>query len=240
MAQQQKPIQEWPNDVFTLGLFSYQLDGWADLIEGKGDKRDQVQEQVFSLLTEREIPDVKIKKRIARPTYFSPLERRKYLVTSTAPGASTAIYIGEHGKDLFVSWRTFVKPVLNWILLLAIFGISSSISFLIFVAALIFLQSNGFGYFGNVFLGALQSGFVAFVMSLVAQIALILFLGAQIKEYLFAYFFVEPTYFDIDDVTAMGLAAHDSILRALDKAGIESANLRLKRDFKTNRRGDTV
>jgi hypothetical protein len=62
----------------------------------------------------------------------------------------------------------------------------------------------------------------------------------QMKRYSLAYFFVEPTYFDADDITAMGLAVHSSILRALDIVGIESAKLRLKQDFKTNRRGDSV
>ncbi len=202
---QSRSTQEWPNNTFTLGLFSYQLDGWADLIEGKGDKQDQVQNQVFSILTERNMPDVEVTKKIAKPSSFSSVEQRKYIVTSTAPGVSTAIYIGAHGKDLFVSWRTFIKPVVNSTLLLFIFCIAVSISFLVSSTRFLSTLTDRYSYSGNPFAEALLTGFLTFIACVIIPITIIAFLGMQIKKYSLAYFFVEPTYFNSDDITAMSL-----------------------------------
>jgi hypothetical protein len=51
----------------------------------------------------------------------------------------------------------------------------------------------------------------------------------------FRYFYVEPNLFDADDITAMSLSAHKSLIRALDKAGIDASKLRLKQSFKGGR-----
>jgi len=55
-----------------------------------------------------------------------------------------------------------------------------------------------------------------------------------------AYFFIEPNVFDAEDITAMSLSVHKSVLRALDSAGIDSSKLRLKQDFKGGRRDQVV
>jgi hypothetical protein len=55
-----------------------------------------------------------------------------------------------------------------------------------------------------------------------------------------AFFFIEPNIFDAEDITAMSLSTHKSILRALDTTGIDITKLRLKRDFKGGRLGETV
>lgn len=46
--------------------------------------------------------------------------------------------------------------------------------------------------------------------------------------------------FDAEDITAMGLSVHKTIIRCLDTAGIDISKLRLKRDFKGGRRDETV
>jgi hypothetical protein len=223
--------QDWnTNSVFTLGLFSYPLDGWADLIEGQGGKEEKVRKDVFDSLVEREMPEIKVEKKFAKPKVIGSSEQRKFLVTSTAPGASTMVYVAKHGKDLFVTWRTFIKPVLNWKVLAGMVGVAWILGSLAFFVAL----------FNTRFITAFQTSFTIGVALIILQIIILLILGAQIKGYSLAFFFVEPTYFDVDDITAMSFSAHYSILRALDKAGIDTTKLRLKREYKTNRRGDTV
>lgn len=237
---QSKINQAWPDDKFIVGgLFNYQFDAWADLIEGKGEQLDQVQEQVFLLLAERKMRGVTVKKKIAQSNKTLG-GYRKYIVASTEPGVNTAIYIGAHGKDLFVSWRAFIKPILNSTLLERMLWITAIISFSVSITRFINIISDLDNYFGNPLMEASGIAFSVFITSLIIEIAIILFVGAQTKGYALAYFFVEPTYFDADDITAMSFAVHYSILRALDIVGIESAKLRLKQNFKTNRRGDSV
>ena len=50
----------------------------------------------------------------------------------------------------------------------------------------------------------------------------------------------EPSLFDAEDITAMNLSIHKSLLRALDQGGIDSSRLRLKGEFHSGRRRDTV
>ena len=55
-----------------------------------------------------------------------------------------------------------------------------------------------------------------------------------------AFFVIEPNLFDADDITAMSLTAHKSLLRAMDSSGIDMSKLRLKQDFQGGRRGERV
>ena len=66
-------------------------------------------------------------------------------------------------------------------------------------------------------------------------------LGVVFKGDFRAYFFVEPNIFDAEDITAMGLSAHKSIIRSLDSTGdIDITELRLKQNFKGGRSAETV
>ncbi len=64
--------------------------------------------------------------------------------------------------------------------------------------------------------------------------------GRIIKGRFFAYFFIEPNVFDAEDITAMSLSVHKSIIRSLDDAGIDISKLRVKQTFRGGRRGDEV
>ena len=55
-----------------------------------------------------------------------------------------------------------------------------------------------------------------------------------------AYFFIEPNIFDAEDISEMSLAAHYSILRSLDKAGIDTSKLRIKQKFTGGRKGEDI
>jgi hypothetical protein len=208
-------------NINKLGSF---LDGWAELIEGKGAKAEKVREEVLKLLQSREMPDVETanKEGYVTEAYGS---RREYVITSTFPGVTTAIYIAQHGKDLYASWRSYMRLILNTQLLIILGGIS-------FMFGFIYMANNpssgGLSLFGS-WIG----GFVLLCVLVGAA-------GYAIKNNVLTYFFVEPNYFDIDDVTAMNLSVHYSVLRALDKAGIDSAKLRLKQDFKAGRRENVM
>jgi len=211
-------------DNFNMKRLGFFLDGWADIIEGAGDKAEKVREDVKAQLHGREMPDIKlgIKKGAVGSMYSSV---RNYVSTETYPGAITMIYITEHGKDLYTSWRTFIRPVLNTTLLWIMGGI----------ALLFGLISSASSYrdSGGAFFGGLFGTFI--VMAL-----LVAFAGNAIKADPLAFFLIEPSYFDADDITAMSLSVHYSVLRALDKVGIDSSKLRLKHEFKGGRKNVAI
>jgi hypothetical protein len=113
-------------DVNKLG---YHLDGWADLLEGMGERVSEVQKSVLDFLVERDMPEIGVFDVIGHAS-LSSNERRSYLLTTTHPGATTAIYIASHGKDLYVSWRTFINRILNWGMILMVIFIAFLISFI--------------------------------------------------------------------------------------------------------------
>ena len=218
-------------NVNKLGVF---LDGWSDIVEGVGSKAMEVRQNILNILKERQMPEIEVMK----TTLFVGLisqDNRDYLVSQTFPGARTTIYIAQHGKDLYASWRTWIEPVFNWNLWrLILVG-----------AAVLGLITGGIGKSGG-FYGPSKTtfsfvGWIAATIGYLITVAIILAIaGRIIKGRFTAYFFVEPNVFDADDITAMSISVHKSVLRALDSAGIDSSKLRLKRDFKAGRKDDVV
>ncbi|MCA9391558.1 MAG: hypothetical protein KC582_04875 [Candidatus Magasanikbacteria bacterium] len=101
--------------VNRLGRF---LDGWSQLIEGKGDSAQAVRDNLAQRIRERTIPKLEI-----TPIYGvsgRTALARPYILTKTHNGYTSAIFIESYGEDLYVSWRTFQKPLslLNLILIL--------------------------------------------------------------------------------------------------------------------------
>ena len=192
----------------SLGVF---LDGWADIAEGIGERVEEVQNIIHQSLLERDMPEVKVE--AVRVTAGMLSEKRHYLVTSTYPGITTTIRAGRYGKDLFVTWSTYIKPVFNWKILGGILG----------VAFLFALIDGGwssiftfFGIFGLLFITLSLVGLFVYRDPLWVVI-------------------VQPTIFDADDLVAMSLAAHKSILKALDQVGVDIALLRAKQDYHRKR-----
>jgi hypothetical protein len=180
-------------------------------------------------------------------------EKRIHIVNETHPGASTTVYIGKHGTDLFVAWHTYIRPLINWkliiamILLAGLFGIITGLgplSAYIITAGVVRLiteqlatelqtelpaaqieASTALASFGTCFL--FNS---ALFFSLEAT--LVVLAGLIAKKNPLGYFFIEPNIFDTDDITAMNLSAHKALLQGLDQVGIDTDLLRLKPGFK--------
>lgn len=197
----------------------YYLDGWADLVEDRGSKAADIGNDFYQRLQARNMPDVKL----TQGTVTLKNENRHYAITATYPGAQTLIYIDAYGSDLFVSWKTFIKPVINGATLAIIAAIAGVPS----LYALIEMESFIVGLVIFLFLALTLAGIVATA-------------GRFLKGSAVAYFFIEPTLFDAEDITAMGLAVHKTLLHALNNAGIKQDVLRLKRNFSGGRRGETI
>lgn len=235
MAAQGTNTAPAKTNVNNLGYF---LDGWADLIEDRGDKAQEARQLVFQYLKERNMPDITVTQRTG--VVDSDSGMRAYNITTTHPGATTAIYVDQHGHDLYVSWRTFIAPVLNtWVLLLPI--IAAAIGIYVWYQVDERLNSLLFSFSSSGSnSGSIAVGFLTFLIVLSAELYFVGWLGRMAKGTTSAYFFVEPNLFDAEDITAMSFAAHKSILRALDKTGIDTSQLRLKQQFKGGRTTETV
>jgi methyl coenzyme M reductase gamma subunit len=79
------------------------------------------------------------------------------------------------------------------------------------------------------------------VFSLLLAIAacfLLITLGRIRKGDPYAYFMIETSLFDSDNIGALNMTVHKTLIRTLDNSGIDISNLRLKRDFKGGRRDE--
>jgi len=235
-----KPV---PNQVtFHIRESGLYLDGWADVVENRGEVVTKVIDLLFDVLSNRQMPDV----RITRSSYThsemgGPSQTRFYTLTGTYPKGTTYIYVGDHGQDLLVSWRTFVKPVANIENFLAIGLISFFIAF--FVGWGVNSMSrysilgtplyDGFGLQLTCF--TFTFGFFALLFASLFALA-----GRVLHGDISYYFQRQPTLFDIDDITAMSITVHKSLLSALETVGIEKDLLRLKQDFTAGQQGQKL
>lgn len=205
------------------------MDGWSELIEGMGTKADQVRSDVLDHLRSRNMPNIGLGNKIGYVSLISSKER-DYVIAERNPGAVTTVYISQHGTDLYASWRTYFAPQLNKDLLYALLGISAVLGLLTGGLG----TSSLFGYYGD---GFSFFGWIIFtILFLLLGTFLVSLAGKYLKGYESAFFFVQENVFDSDDITAMSLSVHKSIIRSLDKSGIDVSKLRLKQSFKGGRK----
>jgi len=236
MATQAAPSTQATTNVNNLGIF---LDGWADLVEERGDKAQEARQLVYQYLKERNMPDVTVEQKDGVVGLRSA--KRPYNLTTTHPGATTALYIGQHGRDLYVSWRTYRKAVLHDRLKIAVI-IAGVIGLFFLYQGYSRLTGGFFSAMSteNAILASLPMAVGVAIGVLIVEFILMGMWGHYSKGDARALFFVEPNLFDADDITAMSFSAHKSILRALDKTGIDTSQLRLKQSFKGGRTDETV
>lgn len=221
-------------NINNLGLF---LDGWAELVEGRGDNADEIRNRVFANLSERNMPEVRVSQ--VNGSVGIASRTRPYNITATHPNSKTAIYIAQHGQDLYVSWRTFIKPLFNvWIFV--VFGLALFCAPLTFFVSAASWSPYSFASATTMFLNSVAAAAgvtIAFLFFLVVVLAA---LGLVLRGRALAFFYVEVNTFDAEDITAMSLSVHKSIIHVLDASGIDVSKLRLKQTFKGGRTRETV
>jgi hypothetical protein len=227
-----------PTRNFNLGNLGLYIDRWADVIEGRADLADTVRANVLQALRDRNLPDIQVEPVKATASLLS--ESRPYIVTTTSPGVTTAIYIARHGRDLYVSWRTHVRGVWNRKLFIILAGLALvptlCVSPCLLITNAVSNLTSPFGGGGgtNIPILAVLPAAIAFF---VFELLLVALAGYFLRGDFFAYFFVEPTVFDAEDVAAMSLTVHKVVQDAVKKSGVETALL-AKADFKGGRKSE--
>lgn len=219
-------------NVTRLGIY---LDGWAEIIEDMGEKAPEVQNEVLKRLIERDMPDTKLELKTGCVSKFWG-EKRDYVVAEIDPGVNTLISVNKHGKDLFVAWRTWIAPRVNFTLLMWV-GL---------VALFAGIFAGGINKSTNFFTGEVTIHFsiwgsVAFAVgTFLGEIILICFWGKLYTGRFMTYIFKQVNVYDADDISALSLSVHHFLLRALDNIGIDISQLRIKQKFSNGRRGEEL
>jgi hypothetical protein len=212
---------------FILTNLGGQLDGWADLVEGMGEKTEEVREAIMKELISKDMPEIQLAKKEGYVNEFTT-NYRIYLTATKSPGITTLVSVKKHGTDLYISWRTFIRPVLNALLVLILLGASLANGWL--------AMNRVSGWFVNRTQVFISTSIVTWVVLTV----LAGLLGYLLHQNPAHFFLVRVTLMTADDITALSLSVHKAILSAFDQVGIDTSKLRLKEKFSGGRKGEDI
>lgn len=208
------------------------IDGWADVLLGAGSESQSVANLFEQRLRSQKLPGVTIQQQRLTPGGLIGQERL-YRLIQTPTGATMAIYVNSFGNNLFLSWDMYVRPVIRWLIILALFAISALPSFCLFIVSLI-----NSGYFGLIpaFIGPMICAPLTVVtVFVVAGLIGLFFYGS------FTTFFIaEIDKFAADDVTAMMIGVHKTLLASVDQAGLKADLLRDKTQYHAGQRARLI
>lgn len=225
------PQPEMPSGAIPIADLGTRLDGWADILLGAGAQAQMVAESFEQQLLAQNMPVVKIRPRTLTPGGWSG-KRRSYYLVQIEPGASMAVYINRFGENLYLAWDMYVRPIIRWpILVVALCLIFALPALACFV-----------GYNGDFLTRLAYAGvggstallIITLLCSPAAGVGLLFgagLIGLIQRGNATAFFIKEIDTFTADDITAMMMSVHKTLLAALDEAGLKTDLLHEKDRF---------
>jgi hypothetical protein len=204
--------------TLQIDRLGQRLDGWADLVDGAGERATAVENAFITEVQARRMPQVSITHADLTPGGLAG-KRRGYALVQSYSGATMGVYITAFGKDLYLTWDLFVRPVILWRNLLIMLGIAAGLSLI--------PQLGDFSIF---------SWILNTIGVLIPVVIVALILGKTMRNSTLSFFIQEIDLFAADDITAMMFGAHHALLGALDGVGIDTTLLRKKESFYAGRR----
>jgi hypothetical protein len=194
----------------SLENFGARSEDWAELIPGQAEKAVEVLDAFVEEFKSREIPGVTLEK-----TEFSAGPVKKAYQVIHSPFATVAVHVGPAGKDLSVGWSLHPRREPKWMMLGFLAAVACGASFL---TSLVSLGNFGYFFFGWIF------GTLNWLM----PVAILAVIAGYVWKGSFWYFFMEaPGEMDTDEMAALTMAVHQSLVAALEKAGIDTDDLML-------------
>jgi len=204
--------------ITKLGI---RIDGWADLIDNAGDQVDTLYQFLRVRLGQRKMPQVKhYPQKLSTGRLMG--EERQYHMVSHQVGSTVAVYIGAFGEDLYLSWDLFAKQAWKRRVFFIIMGVAAVLSLLV----QLFSEDS---YPVIMWL----SGTIGGTLGICILVALA---GLVLRGNFWAFFQEEFNHFRADDLAAMTLAVHHSLLEGLDSIGVDRDLIRPKEQFRAGRR----
>jgi hypothetical protein len=219
-----------PQKSTNLDRIGFYLDGWADLAEGMANKEAEVQGAVLSQLQGKQMPDITLDP-VQGQVGLMGDNKRDYLLAETYPGLKTLVTIRKHGPDLFVGWRSFLKLTINWNAMKWLGGIGAGLGFFLGGIDTGYRSSPSFSFAGFIIYSIIFTMIGAGILSLA---------GHYLRGDKVYFFLTQPNLFDQEDISALNLSVHSTILRSMDSSGIDVSKLRIKQKFSGGRRGEEL
>jgi hypothetical protein len=208
------------------------IDMWADMLVDHADDGQTFALHLITHLKTHQGKNIEIKVDKLHTTGILA-DQREMLFVERA-NVIIAIYIAKQGKDLYTSWRAFLKLSEDWIKIV--------LSMLVLMVLGFFLREPVqivMGY-GTRTLPDLEALVVVIVTMIVSAIPIfLLFLWGYYRRDgdMFAFYRRPITEFHIDDILSMTNYVHNGVIAAADAIGVEEAQLEVREPlFKKRRR----
>lgn len=227
----------------TLAMGDH-FDGWADLLDETGEKADELTQVFQQRMLQRETPNVSLQTSALSDTRLMGGQRPYHFIDNRS-GATMAVYIGKFGRDLYMAWDLWLRPLPNLLVILGVIGLALLLAFNGVQGTFGgFQPNNSNNPFGNpnplaMFAspGLILGFFIANTIFNMIWIGFLVGLAGKFLRGSWTAFYVRQlTLFEINDITAMTMAVHSSLLQAADAVGISTQLLRPKQQFRGGRR----
>jgi hypothetical protein len=206
-------IQGYGNQYQQVGQF---VDGWSDLVEGFGDKAEEVVGTCDGLMGERGIAAMSSKwDELTATGVNAPSREMRFYHRSPV---TVTVYTARQGKDLYVSERVFIQGEINK-MKLVIIGIACLLlaCMLSFETNVTFTGTETHFNFGT-FLWASVAVMVGVAVALSAW-------GASRRGDYLAFVRKPIHEHHYDDISSLAKGVHNSLIAAADIVGIDTTKL---------------
>jgi hypothetical protein len=242
-----------------MTFFGKLVDSYSNIVPGQAKKAGEVHQAFLDEITRRNLPAVDIGAKLGsvpsgilrwglnlKPLGIQvspPKDDRLYIFAETFPGATSIVSIQPAGNDLYVDWSTHIKRLPN-----AIFMVIGLFALVFPACALVtgaLGQLAGFSRFFNDPRGTLIGAIVGlcgtiFLLIFAVVVGAFLFalmafpftlLGLYLTGDPFHLLAVQPNWFETEDIVALNIAVHQSLLVALQAAEIDTSRIKVDREY---------
>ncbi len=211
----------YPPPVFG-GLKFEQLgkrrESWSEVIEGAADKAEAVNKAFVDGIKERKLPGVNVL--TTDVAADAPAgARRTYHLLQSYTGSSIAVHIGALGGDLHVTWSAFQKHHFNW----KGIGIMLGVAFGLALLRAIIVWASRYSSFGGGLLTLIEYFFAYLTPAFLAA----LLAGKARLGKTWGYLVQSPSPIVLEDTKAQALIVRNTLLKALDSAGVDITHVKL-------------
>jgi hypothetical protein len=211
--------------------------GW--LMDNQGNHTQELIDKIYGKFSDRGIPGAHIQQKVLVARGLI-VENRPYFLLQKGL-VTLGLYIGEFGRDLFISLASYLKPPISYfrVLVLSLMMLFWLYSIFILPNAILDTADRFFGSLGGGIFGGPAPSAGSLInllciigpLSLINSLLLFLFVIYSIYKWvkekdILGGLRVTPNEFNEDDLMALEKAVEETVRISLDEIGLDPADLK--------------
>ena len=220
-----------PRALYRLAT---RIDSWGDVIDTLGERAAQLREAFQARMLAQGLPSMGYE--VTR--FGIGADRRKYLVIRPLHrGGRVTVYITEFGQNLYIAWDMWLTRAIRWPVILGMLGVSFLFGPIV-ISLVVIATVLGSRSVSNLFWFVVP--IAVFCVNFFLLTFLLGYLGRMVRNDPLAFFVAETNDFEIQDLRALLLTTHYTLLQSADAVGIDVSRLRAKEKFGSDKLGSAI